>query len=98
MKLNVHTQIEKLKCDWTDKKNFSFQNKVLEIYVRHRMIADKVQETASFKERRWLEDYISFNTQKRNRGINDFEKEYYKLLSTALYGKTVEHVLNRTKK
>ena len=46
------------------------------------MIVDKVQEIISFKQSKWLEKYINFNTQKRNQAVNDFEKDFYKLLIT----------------
>ena len=61
------------------------------------MIVDKVHEIISFKQSKWLEKYISFNTQKPNKAVNDFEKDFYKLLNNAFYGKTMENVRNRLK-
>ena len=42
-----------------------------------------------------MEKYISFNTQKRNRAKNDFEKDFFKLLVNAGFGKVLENVHNR---
>ena len=44
-----------------------------------------------------MEKYIKFKTQKRNQAVNDFEKDFYKLLNNAFYGKTMENVRNRLK-
>ena len=61
------------------------------------MIVEKVQNVISFKRSRWLEKYISFNIQKPNKAKNDFEKDFYKLLNNAFYGKTMENVRKRLK-
>ena len=42
-----------------------------------------------------MEKYICFNTQKRNRAKNDFEKDFFKLLVNAAFGKFLENVRNR---
>ena len=42
-----------------------------------------------------MEKYISFNTQKRNTAKNDFEKDFFKLLVNAVFGKFLENVRNR---
>ena len=44
-----------------------------------------------------MEKYINFITQKRNQAVNDFEKDFNKLLHSAFYGKTREKVRTRIK-
>ena len=55
----------------------------------------KVHEFISFKQKKWLEKYIDYNTQKRNKTNDDFEKDFNKLLNNAFYEKTIENVRNR---
>ena len=97
IKPDTYIQTSKLICDWSDKKNYLIHYRMLKFYVRHSMIVDKVHDIISFKKSRWLEKYINFNTQKRNQAINEFEKEFYKLLNNAFYGETMEKVRNRLK-
>ena len=68
---------------------------MLKVYVRHGMIVEKIHEIISFKQSRWLEKYISSNTQKRNTAKNDFEKQFFKLLVNAAFGKFLGNVRNR---
>ena len=93
----TYIQNKKLICDWSDKKKYLVHFRMLKFYVRHGMIVEKVHNVTSFKRSRWLEKYISFFTQKRNKAKNDFEKDFYKLLNNAFYGKTMENVRNRIK-
>ena len=98
IKPDTYIQTSKLICDWSDKKNYLIHYRMLKFYVRHGMMIDKVHNVISFKQSRWFEKYISFNTQKRNKAKNDFEKDFYKLLNNAFYGKTMENVRNRLKR
>ena len=93
IKPDTYTQTKKLICGWSDKKNYLIDYRVLKFYVRHGMIVDKVHEIISFEQSNWLGKYINFNTQKRNQAVNDFEKDFYKLLNNAFSGKTMENRL-----
>ena len=97
IKPDTYIQTKKLICDWSDKKNYLVHYRMLKFYLRHGMIAHKVHNIISFRQSRWLEKYINFNTQKRNQAVNDFEKDFYKLLNNAFYRKTMENVRNRLK-
>ena len=68
---------------------------MLKFYVRHGMIVEKIHEIISFKQSKWLERYNSFNTQKRNKAKNDFEKDFFKLVVNAAFGKFLENIRNR---
>ena len=94
----TYTQTKKVICDWSDKKKYLVHHRMLKFYVRHGMIDDKIHEIISFKQSKRMRKYINFNTQKRNQAVNDFEKDFYKLLKNAFYGKTMEIVRNRLKK
>ena len=87
-----YTKYKKLICDWTDKENYLVHYRMSKFYVRHGMVVDKIHEIISFKQSKWLEKYINFNTQKRNRAKNDFKKDFYNLLNNAIYGKTMGKV------
>ena len=95
VKPETYTNSKKLICDWTDKKKYLIHYRMLKFYIRHGMIVEKIHEIISFKQSRWLEKYISFNTQKRNKAENDFEKDFFKLLVNAASVKFLENVRNR---
>ena len=90
-----YTKSKKLICDWTDKKKYLIHYRMLKFYVRHGMIVEKIHEIISFKQSKWLECYISFSTQKRNKAKNEFEKDFFKLLVNAAFGKFFENIRNR---
>ena len=91
MKPKNYPNAKKLICDWSDKKNH-FQYRMLKFYVRHGMVVEKIHDIISFNQNKWLEKYIIFNTQKKNRARNEFEKDFYELRNNEFYGKTLEIV------
>ena len=97
VKRDIYTQTRKLICDWSDKKNYLVHYRMLKFYIMLGMIVDKIHDIISFRQNKWLEKYINFNTQKRTQARIDFEKDFYKLLNNSFYGKAMENVRNRLK-
>ena len=71
---------------------------MLNFYVRHGKIFDKLHEINSFKQSKWLEEYIIFNTQKRKSAINALEYDFYKLLKNSFFGTTMGYLWKRLKR
>ena len=89
-------KVPKLILDLHDKKNYVIHNEVLEYYISMGMEVTKVYRTISFNEEAWLKPYIDFNTKMRmQKGISTFEKNLWKLMNNAFYGKTLENIRDR---
>ena len=85
-----------LKCDCGDKKKNLIHYRMLKSYARLGIKVQKVHEVISFRQCNWLERNINFNTQKRKKAENDFQRDFYILLKNAFFGK-MEIVCNRIK-
>ena len=68
---------------------------MFKFYFTMGMKVTKIHKIYRFKQSLWLEKYIYHNTQKRTQAKTNFEKDLYKLMNNAFFGKTMERVRER---
>ena len=86
----------KLMCDQTDKHKYMMHYRMFKFYINMGMKVTKIHTIYRFKQSPWLAEYIDHNTQKRTVAKTNFEKDLYKLMNNAFFGKTIENVRYRT--
>ena len=83
---------KKLILNVNDKSNYVLHINILRYYLKQGLKLKKVNRVIEFKQKQWLKPWIDFNTDKRKQATSDFEKDMYKLMNNAVYGKTMENV------
>ena len=86
----------KLICDVTNKSKYMIHYRMFKFYLNQGMKVTKIHTIYRFKQSPWLAKYIDHNTQKRTVAKTNFEKDLYKLMNNAFFGKTMENVRDRT--
>jgi len=95
-KLNLKQDtVGKLVPNLMDKRNYIVHYRYLKFCINHGLKVTKIHRVIEFDQSPVMKSYIDFNTTKRASSNTDFEKDFFKLMNCAAYGKTMENLRNR---
>ena len=79
------------------KEKYVCHYSILKFYLRMGMKLGRVHSAIRFRQKRFVESYIMYNSHKRALARNAFEKSFYKMKNNSFFGKTMEDVRHRIK-
>ena len=82
----------KLVCNLRNKKKYVVHIRSLKQALNHGLNFKNVHRIIEFNQEAWLKPYIDMNTELRILAKNDFEKDFFKLMNNAVFGKTIENI------
>ena len=80
-----------------DKYNYVIHYRNMQQCLVLGMKFKKIHRILKLKQSDQMKSYINFNTQKRNKSINESDKTFFKLMNNGIYGKTMENMRKRIK-
>ncbi|KAL4126069.1 hypothetical protein QTP88_010300 [Uroleucon formosanum] len=83
------SKVKKLMATLDSKQNYVILYRNLQQAIKNGLLIEK------FDQSDWLKKYIELNTEMRKKAKNNFEKDFFKLLNNAVFGKTMESMRRR---
>ena len=76
---------------WEMSQNYVIHMTALKQALNHELKFKKVHEVIQFNQQEWLKPYIDMNPKLRTEVKSNFEKDFFKLMNNAVFGKTTEN-------
>ena len=86
---------KKLRPNLRDKVKYVVHCRNLKMYIQLGLVNTKVHRVLTFKQSLWLKADIDFNTHQRPLSDNGFLKDFFKLMTNSVFGKTQENLRKR---
>ena len=74
------------------KKKYVVHIRNIKQALNHGLKLKNFCKTIAFYQEEWLKPYIDLNTELRKESKNDFEKDFYKLINNAVFGRSIMNV------
>ena len=94
-KITCKNEVEKLLPNLKNKERYVIHYKSLKQYLSLGVRLTHIRRGIKFEESEWLKPYIDMNTKLRTKAKNNFEKDFFKLMNNAVFGKTMENIRKR---
>ena len=85
-------KVEKLVANLHDKNEYVIHIKNLKQALNHGSVLKKVHRIIKFNKKAWLKPHIEMSIDLRKKIKNAFQKDFFKLMNNAVFGKTMENV------
>lgn len=82
---------QKLIANLYDKYDYIIHFIYLKECLKNGLILNKIHRVLQFRQDNFLQKYIDLNTRLRQNANTTFEKDFFKLLNNAVFGKTIEN-------
>ena len=92
LEVNIWRIKIKIKNLYVLKKEYIIHIKNSKQALNQRLVLKKVNKVIEFNQKAWLKSYIEMNTELSRKAKNDFEKDFFKLMSNSVLDKTMESV------
>lgn len=89
------SKVKKLITNLYSKKKYIIDYRALKQAMKAGLVLTKIHRALQYKQTRFMQKYIELNNNMRKNSKTSFEKDLFKMMNNAVYGKTMENLEKR---